>query len=122
LDESYEPPEMVGKQKENILTITRQNEKVPTAEFAKKLGCKPETARSSLCLKGHYMGITPVKLPNGRLMWPLEPALRILQENTISIQERLPSSEEEILDMLETLRNQSEYRTSSSEKTEKSAD
>ncbi|MBL0354374.1 MAG: DNA-binding protein [Dechloromonas sp.] len=30
---------------------------------------EPQTLRASLCRNGHYMGLRPVKLPNGRLLW-----------------------------------------------------
>lgn len=40
-----------------------------TIKFAEQLLVKPETVRRSLCQNGHYMGIRPVKLPNGRLAW-----------------------------------------------------
>ena len=49
-----------------------------TKEFAESLGVKPETARRSLCVAGHYLGIRPVKLPNGRLLWPEADRQRIL--------------------------------------------
>lgn len=42
-----------------------------TTEFlAKRLGIKPNTLRAALCMKGHYFGVRPTKLPNGRLLWP----------------------------------------------------
>ena len=41
-----------------------------TKEFAEVLKVEPATVRRSLCVNGHYLGIRPVKLPNGRLLWP----------------------------------------------------
>lgn len=41
-----------------------------TREVAETFHVQPESVRRSLCLNGHYMGYTPVKLPNGRLLWP----------------------------------------------------
>lgn len=41
-----------------------------TEELCQKLKVKPGTARRALCANGHYMGIKPIKLPNGRLLWP----------------------------------------------------
>ena len=41
-----------------------------TEEFAKQYKVKPATVRRSLCLNGHYMGVTPLKMPNYRLLWP----------------------------------------------------
>lgn len=43
--------------------------KVDTAEAASRLRIKPQTLRRALCLQGHYYGLKPVKLPNGRLLW-----------------------------------------------------
>ncbi len=40
-----------------------------TNEFADELGVKPHTVHRSHCEKGHYLGIKPIKLPNGRLLW-----------------------------------------------------
>jgi hypothetical protein len=43
---------------------------VSTVEFASQLGVKTQTVHKALCLKGHYMGVKPIKLPNRRLRWP----------------------------------------------------
>lgn len=43
--------------------------KLDTLEAAERLRIKPQTIRRSLCLSGHYLGLTPTKLPNGRLLW-----------------------------------------------------
>ena len=51
-----------------LQVITRPR-KLDTAEAAEVLRVRPQTLRHSLCLKGHYMGLRPVKLPNGRLLW-----------------------------------------------------
>ncbi len=40
-----------------------------TNEFARKLCVTAATVRRGLCVNGHYLGIRPVKLPNGRLLW-----------------------------------------------------
>jgi hypothetical protein len=41
-----------------------------TADAAKLLGIKPQTLRAALSRKGHYFGVRPQHLPNGRLFWP----------------------------------------------------
>ncbi|MCB1967998.1 MAG: hypothetical protein KDI64_18710 [Candidatus Accumulibacter sp.] len=41
-----------------------------TEALAKRLGLQPQTLRAALCRNGHYYGIKPAKLPNGRLLWP----------------------------------------------------
>jgi hypothetical protein len=51
-----------------------------TNKLADKLGVKPDTLRRSLCQKGHYLGIKPVKLPNRRLLWPSRSILRIIDD------------------------------------------
>ncbi len=45
-------------------------EHLTTEEFARRLGVKSHTVRRSLCVKGHYLGVRPIKLPNRRLLWP----------------------------------------------------
>ena len=40
-----------------------------TEQAAAALHIKPQTLRRALCLQGHYYGLKPVKLPNGRLRW-----------------------------------------------------
>ncbi len=43
--------------------------KLSTEEFAAALRLRPQTIRAGLCNHGHVMGLRPVKLPNGRLLW-----------------------------------------------------
>jgi Icc-related predicted phosphoesterase len=33
---------------------------------------RTDSVRHSLCLHGHYHGLTPIRLPNGRLLWPID--------------------------------------------------
>jgi hypothetical protein len=54
---------------------------VNTETFAKLFQVKPETARRGYCVKGHYMGIRPHKLPNGRLLWPADARDKVLQQD-----------------------------------------
>ena len=51
-----------------------------TNRAAAELGVKGGTLRRSLCVKGHYMGLRPVKLPNGRHIWEAEPIRRLRGE------------------------------------------
>jgi len=51
---------------------------VKTAGFAEAVEVKPQTVRRGYCIDGHYMGIKPLKLPNGRLLWPVDEIRRIL--------------------------------------------
>jgi hypothetical protein len=43
--------------------------KLSTEATAASFWVEPQTLRASLCRNGHYMGLRPVKLPNGRLLW-----------------------------------------------------
>ena len=43
----------------------------PTKVLADLFNVEPGTIRRSLCVNGSYLALTPVKLPNGRLIWPL---------------------------------------------------
>lgn len=43
-----------------------------TKEFGAIVRAEPQTIRVSLCEKGHYLGVRPVKLPNRRLLWPAD--------------------------------------------------
>lgn len=57
------------------IPTTRRNDvpfatrKLSTEEFAAVLRLRPQTIRAGLCNNGHVMGLRPVKLPNGRLLW-----------------------------------------------------
>ena len=50
----------------NVISCPR---KLDTAEAAERLRIRPQTLRRALCMQGHYYGMRPVKLPNGRLLW-----------------------------------------------------
>lgn len=43
--------------------------KLSTEELASALRLKPQTIRAALCRNSHFMGMRPMKLPNGRLLW-----------------------------------------------------
>ena len=45
---------------------------VETAAAAGALGIQPHSLSTSLYRKGHYCGIKPARLPNGRLLWPAD--------------------------------------------------
>lgn len=57
---------------------SRPHKLIPTSLFAAKFGVKSTSVQRSHCVNGHYLGIVPVKLPNGRLMWSYEHALKLL--------------------------------------------
>lgn len=43
--------------------------KYSTGQVAMLLTHAPQSVRSALCRDGAFMGMRPVKLPNGRLLW-----------------------------------------------------
>lgn len=43
--------------------------KLSTEALAAKFSAQPQTPRASYCRHGHWMGLIPTKLPNGRLLW-----------------------------------------------------
>lgn len=47
---------------------------ITTAEFAALNQVRPQTVRKNYCQTGHYLGIRPTKLKNGRLVWPAKRA------------------------------------------------
>lgn len=51
-----------------------------TNEFASECKVQPNTIRVGLCTNGHYLGIRPKKMPNGRLMWPADEVQQLLAE------------------------------------------
>ncbi|GAB6905631.1 conserved hypothetical protein [Desulfosarcina cetonica] len=57
-----------------------QNYMITTKQLADLFSVKGSSIRHSLCVRGHYLGIKPVKLPNGRLMWPKTEANKLFQD------------------------------------------
>ena len=55
-----------------------QNDFLSTIEVAQILQVKPNTLRHSLCEKGHYFGMKPVKLPNRKLLWKKADLLNLI--------------------------------------------
>ncbi len=45
---------------------------ISTEALAAECGLKPNTIRVRLCRTGSYFGLRPIKLPNGRLLWPAD--------------------------------------------------
>jgi hypothetical protein len=53
---------------------------VSTEKVAALFQVKAESVRRALSLQGHYFSLRPVKLPNGRLGWPLDDVERALRD------------------------------------------
>lgn len=49
-----------------------------TRELARTFGVLPESVRSRFYRKGHYFGLVPMRLPNGRLLWSADAVERLL--------------------------------------------
>jgi len=49
-----------------------------TKEFARLICIEPATIRRGFCVNEQYMKIKPVKLPNGRLLWPRQSVEKLL--------------------------------------------
>jgi hypothetical protein len=43
-----------------------------TEQLAADIGLKPQSIRKRFCETGAYYCLRPVKMPNGRLMWPAD--------------------------------------------------
>lgn len=43
-----------------------------TFELARTIGIQSESLRKAVARQGHYFGIKPTKLKNGRLLWPAD--------------------------------------------------
>lgn len=50
---------------------------ISTEELAGLLRLKAQSLRAALCRDGHYFGLRPRKLPNGRLLWPADAVERL---------------------------------------------
>jgi hypothetical protein len=50
---------------------------ISTEELAGLLRLKPQSLRAALCRDGHYFGLRPRKMPNGRLLWPSDAVERL---------------------------------------------
>lgn len=53
--------------------------KQTTAALASRLGIQSESIRAAVYRSGSYYGITPTRLPNGRLLWPADAFQRIVE-------------------------------------------
>jgi len=69
----------VEQEKLEDLRLARDvtNSRYSTDEIAEKFMVKPNSVRSSISRNGNYMGIKPIKLPNGLLAWPADEVDRI---------------------------------------------
>ena len=52
------------------MSETNQQYELTTKQFAKMNGVDAPAVHARVCLRGDYFGIKPIKLANGRLLWP----------------------------------------------------
>lgn len=65
-------PEIRSKTESALRPVLGQTPRnLTTEKLAELLGVKPTTIHRGLCTQGHYLGLTPTKLSNGRLLWPI---------------------------------------------------
>lgn len=48
-----------------------------TEALADRLGIKPQSIRAAVCRTQSYFGLRPIKMPNGRLLWPADAVERL---------------------------------------------
>jgi hypothetical protein len=53
-----------------LVAIAKNRPLLSTEELAAQLTLRPQSIRKRYCKTGAYFCLRPVKLPNGRLMWP----------------------------------------------------
>lgn len=58
-------------------TLPELRRAIQTAAFAKRIGYQPASIRTAYWRNGHFNGIKPIKLPNGRLLWPADAVERL---------------------------------------------
>lgn len=59
-----------------------QTTHINTEDLAKTLGVNPNTVRRGYCIQGHYMGIKPKKMPNRRLLWPVDKVQELINKGS----------------------------------------
>jgi hypothetical protein len=64
---------------ENKGTITYDRPLLTTEELAAQLSLRPQSIRKRYCQTGGYYQLRPLKLPNGRLMWPADHIERLTE-------------------------------------------
>lgn len=55
-------------------------QKLTTKELANALNLQQQSIRAAFCRAGHYLGLVPVKLPNGRMLWDAMAVTRLINQ------------------------------------------
>lgn len=53
-------------------TAIQTRRPITTEELAVLLSIRPQSIRKRFCQTGGYFNLRPIKMPNGRLMWPAD--------------------------------------------------
>ena len=70
--------------KSKLMYGIRPGAKVVTNDAAAMLGYKPQSMRAGLCRNGNVLGLVPVKLPNGKLLWDTADIERLLSGDVLT--------------------------------------
>jgi hypothetical protein len=66
------------------MPVPENREHLSTEEFAAVLAVEPQSVRKRYSETGSYHGVRPTKLPNRRLLWPVEAVKRLLNGGKIA--------------------------------------
>ena len=50
---------------------------ITAATLARQIDRQPASIRTAVWRNGHFCGLKPARLPNGRLLWPADAVARI---------------------------------------------
>jgi hypothetical protein len=63
-----------------LAAIAENSLPLSTKELAAQLKLRPQSILKCYMKTGSYFGLRPVKLPNGRLMWPADSLKQLMEE------------------------------------------
>lgn len=69
---------VTSPQPQKVIAMQRA---LQTATFANLINYKPSSIRTAVWRHGHFNGIQPIKLPNGRLLWPADQIDKLISSN-----------------------------------------
>ena len=65
---------------DQLAAISKNRPRLSTEELAALLILRPQSIRKRYSQTGAYFCLRPVKLPNGRLMWPADSLEQLMEE------------------------------------------
>lgn len=72
------------RSKTKFSPVDHRDTGLSTRRMAAAFDVAEQTPRASLCRHGHWMGLIPLKLPSGRLLWSAAEVERLLSGKAIS--------------------------------------